>query len=687
MRELDFSAGLSCLSTSLVGEIPEGNRNKCVVFGMQKFLLMALMLLNLSSAAQVSRGGNTAVEKEIAAYLQAARDSSRSNLPFTIQVSQKAIELARSHRLEEVEQKCFLTLVEVYEQYDRYDFMVRNYDRAINLGLPNTDQIRYQKLPFLEKISDTDKAIKDAKSIMELARSQGNEDEESNALIVLGNIYGKIGQPERSLAYLEQAENLVDKDDLQKQAYVQGYMGDKYNQMNQNVKAEGYYRNSIEIGSQIEDSSLLESNFNRLNDIYQQQSRNSDIIALNNSIANRPSKNSKKGRGEDEIEENPDLPTLPSNEGLWSPMTKKRANLNLAQAHLENRTPEMAIDILEDLDQELAEQDLKESSELHKLLSQAYDQSGRFQQALVEYKTYVALQDSLLKQKDLKIAETLKKNEELQELENQVLFLELEKELDANTIALNESDMRLQRTISWGVLGFALVSIVFLVVVVRKNRAKTKANDLLELKSLRTRMNPHFIFNSLNSVNHFIAQNDEKSANQYLSRFSKLMRDVLESSEADFIPLDKEIELLDVYLKLEHQRFEDKFDYQLEIGPGVRDLECMIPPMLVQPFIENAIWHGLRYIDYPGILAVRFLQQGEALLIEVEDNGIGRKASQALKTRNQSKNQSTGIRNSRSRVEVVNKVYGESIGIDILDKTSPKSGTLVKITLQNKHGN
>ena len=432
---------------------------------------------------------------------------------------------------------------------------------------------------------------------------------------------------------------------------------------------------------------LLESNFNRLNDIYQQQSRNSDIIALNNSVAKGSSKKGNGRKGREEVEESPDLPTLPSNEGLWRPMTKKRANLNLAQAHLENRTPEAAIDILEDLDQELAEQDLEESSELHKLLSRAYDQSGEFKQALAEYKTYVALQDSLLKQKDLQIAQTLIKNQELQELENQVLFLELEKELDANTIALNESDMRWQRTISLGILAFALISIVFLVVVVRKNRAKTKANDLLELKSLRTKMNPHFIFNSLNSVNHFIAQNDEKAANQYLSRFSKLMRDVLESSEADFIPLDKEIELLEVYLKLEHQRFEDKFDYQLEIGPGVRDMEVMIPPMLVQPFIENAIWHGLRYIDYPGTLAVRFLQQGDGLLIEVEDNGIGRKASQALKTKNQSKNQSTGIRNSRSRVEVVNKVHGESIGIDIVDKNGAESGTLVKITLQNKHGN
>lgn len=652
---------------------------------MQKFLLIVFLLINLPADAQFSKARKGTVEKEIAAHLQTARDSSLSNLPHTIQASQKAIDLARTNRLVKAEQQCYLTLVEVYRQYGKYDFVVRNYDRAIALGLDNTDQLQFAKLPYLEKISDTDKALNDAAEIAELARELGNKDEESNALIALGNIYGKRGEPEQSLAYLEQAENLVDKDDLQKQAYVQGYIGDNYNQMNQNVKAEDHYRSSIEIGNQIEDTSLLNSNFNRLNDIYQQQSRNSDIIALNNPVARRKSsqKNSKKGKTTPAA----DLPTFPTNEEVWSPMTQKQANLNLAQAHLENRTPEEAIDILEGMDESLAEQDLEQSSEVHKLLSRAYDQSGRFQQALEEYKTYVTLQDSLLKQKDLKIAATLKKNEELQKLENQVLFLELEKELDANTIALNESNMRWQQTLSWGVLAVALITIVFLLVVVRKNRAKTKANNLLELKSLRTKMNPHFIFNSLNSVNHFIAQNDEKSANQYLSRFSKLMRDVLESSDKDFVSLDKEIELLDVYLKLEHQRFEDKFEYSLEVAPDVRDLECMVPPMLVQPFIENAIWHGLRYIDYPGVLAVRFFQQNDSLHIEVEDNGIGRKASQALKTKNQSQHQSTGINHSQSRVEIVNKVYGESISINIQDKTSPQSGTLVQITLQNKNGN
>ena len=119
---------------------------------------------------------------------------------------------------------------------------------------------------------------------------------------------------------------------------------------------------------------------------------------------------------------------------------------------------------------------------------------------------------------------------------------------------------------------------------------------MLELKSLRAQMNPHFIFNSLNSVNSFISKNDDRSANKYLSQFSRLMRMVLENSKHDFVSLDSEIEILKLYLELEHLRFQDKFDYDFTIGGGVKKDEIEIPPMLIQPFIENSVWHGLRYL-------------------------------------------------------------------------------------------
>lgn len=652
---------------------------------MRKFLIACFVCLNLFAPAQTSQRATTPVEREIAANLKSAKDSLMSNLTHTIKASQKAIDLAKSNHLVQWEQKCYLTLVGFYKEYQKVDFMVRNYDRAIALGLPNTNQLHYEKLQFLDQLPDTEKAIRDAEEIAKIARRDGNHEQESNAFIALGNIYSKIGQPKKSLQYLEKADRLVSDDNPRQRAQVQGYIGDEYNNLNQNGKAETYYRNSIAYGNEAKDTTLMVENFDRLNDIYVQEKRNTDIISLNNNIVNR-------GKTGTIPEDTVDLLIKDEKNDFWVSSVKSRAGLNLASAHLDNNSTEEAIDILEDLNRTLPTEDLEQNSEVHKLLSKAYDQSGKYAEALEEYKTYVAIQDSLLKQKDLKIEASLRKNIELQQLENQVLFLEKDKELDAKTIALNESNIRRQQTIIVAAFAVALIILFSLILVIRKNRAKTAANNLLQLKSLRTKMNPHFIFNSLNSVNHFIAQSDEKAANKYLGQFSKLMRDVLDSSDKDFISLDKEVELLQVYLALEHQRFANKFDYTFEIDRETLAGEYSIPPMLVQPFIENAIWHGLRYIDYPGVLAVRIFQKNRSLMIEIEDNGIGRAASRALKTKNQNQHQSSGISNSKNRIDLTNKVYGESISIDIKDKTGDpnvigSTGTLVQISIENKHGN
>ena len=194
-------------------------------------------------------------------------------------------------------------------------------------------------------------------------------------------------------------------------------------------------------------------------------------------------------------------------------------------------------------------------------------------------------------------------------------------------------------------------------------------------------MNPHFIFNSLNSVNSFIAKKDEKSANKYLSEFSKLMREVLEYSQEEFIPLSKEIELLKRYVKLEHFRFNSDFDFEFIIDEKIRLDDYQIPPMLLQPFIENAIWHGLRYKKVKGELIVKFAQTPSYLEITITDNGIGRSKSLESKTVNQKKMKSTGIKNVENRLDIIQSVFKKKLIVEIgdLDK-SKKEGT--KITLK-----
>jgi LytS/YehU family sensor histidine kinase len=216
----------------------------------------------------------------------------------------------------------------------------------------------------------------------------------------------------------------------------------------------------------------------------------------------------------------------------------------------------------------------------------------------------------------------------------------------------------------------------------RNVKQQKVTNDLLALKQLRSQMNPHFIFNALNSVNSFIASNDERTANRYLSEFSQLMRSVLENSEADFIPLSKEIELLTIYTKLEHFRFQDKFDYDIRVDDDIEIDEFKIPPMLLQPYVENAVWHGLRYKKEKGELLITVSYAGnDTLVISIEDDGIGREQSKEFKTQHQKKQQSKGMGNIKKRVAILNDIYQDKVAVAIEDKPN-HTGTKVILTLK-----
>ena len=192
-------------------------------------------------------------------------------------------------------------------------------------------------------------------------------------------------------------------------------------------------------------------------------------------------------------------------------------------------------------------------------------------------------------------------------------------------------------------------------------------------------MNPHFIFNSLNSVNQFIATNNELEANQYLTKFSKLMRGVMENSKEDFIPFHEELELLKNYLALEKSRFQDKFDYEISVDEHLNSQNLQIPGMLIQPFLENAIWHGLRYKNEKGFLKLNFQKSNNQLNIKIEDNGIGIKESKNQKTEHQKNRNGRGMKNTLERIKLLNDLYEKNISCEVLDK---ENGGGVLVTLK-----
>jgi anti-sigma regulatory factor (Ser/Thr protein kinase) len=209
---------------------------------------------------------------------------------------------------------------------------------------------------------------------------------------------------------------------------------------------------------------------------------------------------------------------------------------------------------------------------------------------------------------------------------------------------------------------------------------KTK-NKKIALQSLRREMNPHFIFNSLNSVNQFIAQNNELEANKYLTSYSNLMRNMMETSNKDFISLANELEQIKKYLDLEHLRFQDKFVYEIVVDEKLDSDVILVPNMLIQPHLENAIWHGLRYKKEKGALVLSLKKSGKSLLVSIEDNGIGIEESKKLKTENQKSHGSRGFSNILERIELLNGLYGFKIKLEVHSPIAVNSGTRVEYVL------
>jgi hypothetical protein len=250
----------------------------------------------------------------------------------------------------------------------------------------------------------------------------------------------------------------------------------------------------------------------------------------------------------------------------------------------------------------------------------------------------------------------------------------------------------------WYIPIFVIVAILLVVIIVRirikrlKQRYKEKA-DLekqlmqMEMQALRSQMNPHFIFNAINSIQHYVITNEKELASKYLIKFSKLMRNVLELSKQDQIKLGDELETVQLYIELESLRFEKDFNLQLNFSEEIDLNSVMLPPLLIQPFVENAIWHGLLLKEGDKQLQIHIFIQENNLIIEIEDNGIGRKAAGHFRKK-EDKRKSLGMEITQSRLDVLEKVNGISIKIAFIDKVDGEDrplGTKVIITLKLKN--
>ena len=334
----------------------------------------------------------------------------------------------------------------------------------------------------------------------------------------------------------------------------------------------------------------------------------------------------------------------------------------------------------------------------YKILYTVYKRLNKTDSAYHYYQNYIDMKEAVMN------AQTRGKLAAYK-YEHQIALLDKEKELN---VARLQRESLLKNILIAGVLATLLLGIfIFRNIILKrkteKNKREIAENELmlqkleyektnaelhkhateLEMQALRAQMNPHFIFNSLNSINRFILQNNKEQASAYLTKFSKLVRMILQNSQALMITLESELESLELYLDLEALRFDNHFAYTIKLSDEIDAEMLKVPPLIIQPYVENAIWHGLMHKEEKGQLDIEINMENNFLFIRITDDGVGRKQSATHNSSYATKHKSVGLKitaeriakiqisdASKSPVEIKDLIYadGSAAGTEVIIK-------------------
>lgn len=552
-----------------------------------------------------------------------------------------------------------------------------------------------------------------AQKAFDLAQKTDYQLAKGNALLNLGNAHIILGDYSKALRYFTDAQHVfenaaaaTDKEQQKGLAKALGSIGIVFSEQSNYAKALQYYLKSVKIYEQLRDEEKCAKLYNNIGIVYkslasdfkalayfvkaqkiQEQLADPNIGITYTNIANAYLKqnNPEKAfeyytKAKSALDQHPNPRALGewnNNVGLYFKTTKQSEKailhwnnaiqtfesiedkfgvgdtyLLLGQLYLEQNKAQQAIALAEKaLALAKSIKVLEQQVIAEKLLSDIYAKQNNSAQALLHFKAYSIAKDSLTNEENIRrtVEEEMAFDFEKREAIHQ-------KEIEKRDLLLQEESKRnVLQLIFAAVFGLLLFGIAFLIynrIQLKKNLTLQKELAEYEQKALHLQMNPHFVFNCLGSISSFIVQNGTDSAIKYLSKFSKLMRLTLEYSKESLIPIDKEIESLQNYLELEQLRFNNKFTFSIFKSDEIED-DMAIPPLLLQPFVENAIIHGVIPKKEIGSIAVRFVLEKDSLLCTVEDNGIGFNESKALKQHSVVAHKSMALDITKKRLEMI----------------------------------
>lgn len=663
------------IGDELVFKSPEFDTKRYVVVNDEEVDVLVAGYSELNSTRTKSKMHSDDKVAIHQVYLDSANSYKKDNIEKSIDFITQSIAALGKRGNKKQLALSLTTLGEVYQYHRQYDLAITSFKDALVANKTSKTTLLLGKSYLMNADFESAQMVLEplmkVKNLIPFQQVQLYEN--------LGDVYSGLGEFEKAIAYYEEGVVVAKKNQITpKLTDLNSKIADAYAIDNKSIEAEGYYGNSLKLAeSEAPQRAIQEKE--KVADFYNKKSRYNDEIQLRKQSLN-------------ELNSLP-KPSIEKKSGGISAdtITTQRINYKIANAYISQDKYDQAIPFLEQSIVEAdSEDDIIVQKDATRKLSEIYGYKGDYTKALASYQAYVSLVDTLYVRKEQEISRAARFNREISTKQSRISGLEQERELSQSKYDLAITEQKLaeesnkrQQWLIYSLIFSLLLMAIATFFFYRSNQQQKLANNLLALKSLRSQMNPHFIFNALNSVNNYIAKSDERSANRYLSEFSTLMRSVLENSEEDFISLTKELELLELYVKLEHSRFPDKFEYEIKVDEHIDVAAFQIPPMLLQPYIENSIWHGLRYKEEKGYLKIDLekLNQ-ETIQITIADNGIGRKKSASLKTNNQKKQKSKGMGNIKKRVAILNDMYKDKVDVHISDLKEDGSGTKVVFILK-----
>ena len=642
----------------------------------QYFIISLLFVFSLTDGQSLKKFKSfSRSEHSASSFIDSALTISGKNPSKAFDYIEKALSISIQDGDKQSEASAYQTLGKINFNLNQPDLSISYYLKAILIYDASNDKALLNQTRAL--LADAyvlnkqnDKALDYYLQSLTYYKKQNDKTHILSIQNKIANIYNEKGETKKAAdLFKEVAKSAERTGDPKAEIEAQSKLGDVYFKTSNPNQAIEAYDKAQQIATSSKNQQAVANTMVQKSNVYRTYKQYDSELKLRNELI--------------------DLETDNNNTKSVAKQNLEIGNIYLAKNDATKAIPaiEKSIAISEE------NGDLEQKSQGLQVLSKAYSQRNDFAKAFEVYKRYVETIDALYKSKEdalkssAEVATTI--NNKLQRLnliEKELSLSEKTYDILKQEHLVNQKELKSRKifNISIGVAFLVLTIASFL--IYRSSLQKRRANQLLALKSLRSQMNPHFIYNSLNSVNNYISKNDEKSANKFLSDFSKLMRAVMDNSKQDFVSLHSEIQILEVYLKLEHSRFSDKFEYQFNIDQELEAEQCLVPPMLIQPFIENAIWHGLRYRSDKGLLTVSLSKEKGAIKVLVRDNGIGRKKSEELKTKNQKEHASTGLKNIENRISLINQLYHAKIGLSIIDyENGQETGTHVTLTIPIKN--